>query len=98
MNDHQTDPEFAERWEHFAFEEVVREEGQQLDEITRRLAILAVLMGCQGLEEFKLAVLRALDGGLSPVMIDRCQGRRACAGVRGPRAAERPVSVLQTGG
>ncbi|WP_071434612.1 carboxymuconolactone decarboxylase family protein [Angelakisella massiliensis] len=69
MNDHQTDPEFAERWEHFAFEEVVREEGQQLDEITRHLAILAVLMGCQGLEEFKLAVPRALDGGLSPVMI-----------------------------
>ena len=29
-----TDPEFAERFEHFAFDEVINEEGQQLDEIT----------------------------------------------------------------
>ena len=31
-NYHLTDPEFAERFEHFAFEEVVHEEGQTLDE------------------------------------------------------------------
>ena len=30
MNIHDTDPEFAERFEHFAFDEVINEEGQQL--------------------------------------------------------------------
>ena len=28
------DPEFAERFEHFAFDEVVNEPGQQLDDVT----------------------------------------------------------------
>ena len=32
MNYRETDTEFAERFEHFAFEEVVQEEGQQLEE------------------------------------------------------------------
>ena len=41
------DPEFAERFEHFAFDEVVNEPGQQLDDVTRHLAILATLLGCQ---------------------------------------------------
>ena len=65
---HKTDPEFAERLEHFAFDEVIHEEGQQLEPVTRHLAILAVLLGCQGLEEFRLALPRALDEGLTPVM------------------------------
>ena len=68
-NYYETDPEFMERFEHFAFEEVVKEEGQQLDEITRHMAILATLLGCQGVEEFKLELPRALDAGLTPVMV-----------------------------
>ncbi len=67
-NYYETDPEFIERFEHFAFEEVVKEEGQQLDELTRHMAILAALLGCQGVEEFKLELPRALDAGLTPVM------------------------------
>ena len=63
-----TDPEFAERFEHFAFEEVPHEEGQELDEVTRHMAILATLLGCQGVDEFKLELPRALDAGISPVM------------------------------
>ena len=63
-----TDPEFMERFEHFAFEEVVHEEGQQLDEITRHMAIIATLLGCQGIDEFRLELPRALDAGLTPVM------------------------------
>ena len=43
---HDTDPEFAERFEHFAFDEVVNEKDQQLDEITRHMAITATLLGC----------------------------------------------------
>lgn len=43
-----TDPEFTERFRHFALEEVVNEENQQLDAPTRYLAILATLIGCGG--------------------------------------------------
>ncbi len=66
---YETDPEFAERFEHFAFDEVVNEEGQQLDDVTRHMAILATLLGCQGIDEFRLEVPRALDAGLTPVMV-----------------------------
>lgn len=69
MNYWETDPEFAERFEHFAFQEVVNEEGQRLDDITRHMAIIATLLGCQGLDEFKLELPRALDAGISPVMV-----------------------------
>ena len=68
MNDWQMDPEFTERFEHFAFSEVPNEQGQQLDEQTRHRAILAALLGCQGVDEFKRALNRALDAGVSPVM------------------------------
>ena len=63
-----TDPEFAERFEHFAFDEVVNEPGQQLDEVTRHMAILATLLGCQGTDAFRLELPRALDAGVTPVM------------------------------
>lgn len=63
-----TDPEFMERFEHFAFEEVVKEPGQQLEETTRHMAILATLLGCQGTDEFRLELPRALDAGITPVM------------------------------
>lgn len=68
MDYHQTDPEFAERFAHFALEEVVNEEGQQLDDVTRYLAILATLLGCQGVDEFRTVLPRALDAGVTPVM------------------------------
>ncbi len=68
MNYRETDPEFAERFEHFAFEEVVNEEGQQLDEVIRHMAILAALLGCQGTEAFREELPRALDAGVTPVM------------------------------
>ena len=64
----ETDPEFAERFEQFAFEEVVNEPGQQIDEVTRHMAILAALLGCQGTEAFRLELPCALDAGITPVM------------------------------
>lgn len=67
-NYRETDPEFAERFEQFAFEEVVNEPGQQLDEATRHMAILAALLGCQGAEAFRLELPCALDAGVTPVM------------------------------
>ena len=68
MNYHETDPEFMEIFEHFAFDEVVNEEGQQLDDVTRHMAIMATLLGCQGEQEFRLELPRALDAGVTPVM------------------------------
>ena len=65
---HETDPEFMERFEHFAFAEVVNEPGQHLDDVTRHMAILAALMGCQGTEAFRLELPCALDAGVTPVM------------------------------
>ena len=67
-NYRETDPEFVERVEHFAFDEVVNEPGQQLDEVTRHMAILATLLGCQGTEAFRRELPQALDAGVTPVM------------------------------
>ena len=66
---YKTDPEFTERFQHFAFDEVPNEPGQQLPETDRWLAILAALMGCQGMDAFRELLPKALDSGLSPVMV-----------------------------
>lgn len=69
MDLYETDPEFMERMEYFTWEEVVKEPGQELPEDTRFLAILAALLGCQGLDVYKDMLDKALDGGLTPVMV-----------------------------
>ena len=69
MNYRETDPEFIERLEHFIRNEVVEEPGQQLEACTRYLAILAALMGCQGLDTFRLVLAEALEQGLDPVWV-----------------------------
>ncbi len=51
---YETDPEFMERFDAFALHEVVSESGQQLDDTTRYMAILATLIGCQGVDEYKI--------------------------------------------
>lgn len=63
-----TDPEFMERHEAFALNEVVNESGQQLEDEPRYLSILATLLGCQGVEQYKVILDEALDGAISPVM------------------------------
>lgn len=69
MDYYKTDPEFMERFEHFAFEEVVNEEGQMLEPGTRYMAILASLIGCQGVDAYRVMLPRALDAGLSPIAV-----------------------------
>ena len=69
MDLYKTDPEFAERFEHFAFDEVVNEENQQLEPSTRYPAILATLIGCSGLEAYKEMLLKALENGITPVIV-----------------------------
>lgn len=62
-----TDPEFAERFEHFAFNEVINEENQQLDKKTRYIVILATLIGCVGVEAYKEMLPKALENGITPI-------------------------------
>lgn len=69
MNLKSTDPEFAERFEHFAYDEVVNEENQQLDNQTRYIAILATIIGCQGIDAFKEILPKVLDNGITPVVV-----------------------------
>ena len=63
------DPEFAERFQHFAFDEVVNEENQQLDAPTRYLAILSALIGCCGVDAYREMLPIALENGMTPVMV-----------------------------
>ena len=70
MNNYrETDPEFVERFEHFAFDEVVNEPGQGLEPVTRHMAILATLLGCQGTDAFQEELPAALGAGVTPVMV-----------------------------
>lgn len=62
-----TDPEFIERFENFAFDEVVNQDD--MDDKIRFIAILSVLVGCQGIDEFKAMVPAALRFGVTAVEI-----------------------------
>lgn len=61
----ETDPEFIERFDNFAFDEVVNDDD--LDDSTRMMAILATLIGCQGIDEYKAMLPAALNIGVTPV-------------------------------
>lgn len=62
-----TDPEFIERFDNFAFDEVVNHDD--LDDKTRFTAILATLLGCQGIDEFRAMLPAAMNFGVTPVEI-----------------------------
>lgn len=64
-----TDPEFIERLDNFAFDEVINQDGVQLDDKTRFLAILATLLGCQGIDTFEVMLPAALNFGVTPVEV-----------------------------
>lgn len=61
----ETDPEFIERFDNFVFDEVINQDD--LDDRTRFIAIIATLIGCQGIDEFKIMVPTALNFGVTPV-------------------------------
>lgn len=60
-----TDPEFIELFDNFAFDEVVN--NDDLDDHTRFIAILATLLGCQGIDEFKAMLVASYNIGVTPV-------------------------------
>lgn len=62
-----TDPEFIERFDNFAFDEVVNQDN--LDDKTRFMAILSILLGCQGSDEFRIMLPAAMNFGVTPVEI-----------------------------
>lgn len=53
-----TDPEFIERFDTFAFDEVVAQAN--LDDEIRYLGWLATLLGCQGIDEYRAMLPAAL--------------------------------------
>lgn len=65
-----TDLEFLERLENFMFDEVVNTAPQPVSkpftERHRYMCILATLMGCQGIDLFKVNVSAALKAGVKP--------------------------------
>ena len=63
----ETDPEFIECFDNFAFDEVVNQDD--LDGRTRFMAILATLLGCQGTDEFRAMLPAALRFDVTPVEI-----------------------------
>ena len=67
MNLYATDKEYKERFDYF-LEEVKNDEGNKLDEPTRYLAILSVLMGNQGICAYEEVLEKALDV-LSPIQV-----------------------------
>lgn len=63
----ETDPEFIERFDNFAFDEVINQDD--LDDKNRFMAILSVLLGCQGIDEFRAMMPAAMKFGVTPVEI-----------------------------
>ena len=63
----ETDPEFVERFDNFAFDEVVNQDD--LEDCTRMMVIIATLIGCQGIDEFKAMMPAALNFGVTPVEV-----------------------------
>lgn len=62
-----TDPEFIERFDNFAFDDVIRKTSDRLDDRTRFVCYLATLIGCQGIDEYRAMLQAALNMGVSPI-------------------------------
>lgn len=62
-----TDPEFADIFSNFALDEVVNQNN--LDDKSRYMAILATLIGCQGLEVYKELLLSALESDVTAIEV-----------------------------
>lgn len=61
-----TDPEFIEIFDNFAFDEVIEATKDVLEDKTAFMTTLAVLIGCQGLDEFIPMAKASLNFGVTP--------------------------------
>jgi len=64
----ESDPELIEIFDNFAFDEVLAD--SKLDTKTRTMMILASLIACQAVSEYKIMVGAALNVGVTPVEIE----------------------------
>ncbi|MGI6117484.1 MAG: carboxymuconolactone decarboxylase family protein [Bilifractor sp.] len=64
-----TDPEYIERFQNFAYDEVVNQEGAELPGRTRFMAILSVLMGSSSIDMFREMMPAALNFGVKPTEV-----------------------------
>jgi 4-carboxymuconolactone decarboxylase len=62
-----TDPELMEVFDNFAFDEVLQ--YGNVDKRTRLMVILASLIACQALAEYKVMLVGALNVGVTPIEI-----------------------------
>lgn len=68
MDIRKTDEAFVKIFDNF-INDVKNEENARLDEKTRMLAVLASLIGCQGMEAYAEEVKNALKVGITPIQI-----------------------------
>lgn len=69
MNLYETDAEFMKRFERFSSKEIVSRNGRLLDDETRYMAVIASLIGCQGIDTYKMILPKVLDGGLPAAVV-----------------------------
>jgi alkylhydroperoxidase/carboxymuconolactone decarboxylase family protein YurZ len=92
----QTDPELIERFDNFAFDEVLAD--SDLDIRTRLMVQLASLIACQAVSEFRVMAGAGLTAGLTPVELKEivyqavpARRQRHAHRTRGAAPAARPV-------
>ena len=68
-NFYESDPEFMDILDKFNFGEVINEENQELGDVNRYLSVLACLIGCGGLEQYKIVLDEALESKVTPIMV-----------------------------
>ena len=64
-----TDAEYMQRFDDFAFDEVVEQVKTHLDDHTRYICYLATLLGCQGIDEYRELLPEALVKGVTPIEV-----------------------------
>ena len=64
-----TDPEYMQRFDAFAYGEVVEQVKTRLDDHTRYICYLATLLGCQGIDAYRELLPEALNKGVTPVEV-----------------------------
>jgi len=63
------DPEFIERFNNFAYDEVVNQPGQELPDKTRWMAILSTLIGSQAVVMYERLLPAAMNFDVTPIEI-----------------------------
>ena len=63
------DPEFIERFDNFAYDEVVNQPGQELPDKTRWISIVSTLIGSQAVVMYERLLPAAMNFDVTPIEI-----------------------------